>query len=452
MRVIDGTSAAKTGSFRKLHYECLCVVTILGKTLESSYDAGFTDKVVTGVVLVKRLFMDFCSDKLSSAVASLFFWWLALSSVDAQSQSSEESTLPNNRVPTISEYAPESSLQVKKTLLTSASLPVIDIHGHFGIRLKGNSESLDKYVELMDRNNIRLSVSLDARLGDEERHLDFLKHHAHRFLVFCHIDFVGDGQVDQPATHACNQPDFARKVCLQLESAKTKGILGLKFFKSFGLRYKNLDGSLIRIDDPRFDPIWKCCAKLKMPVLIHTADPAAFFEPITAKNERYEELLRHPNWSFHGDAFPSRQELLIARNNVIRKHPQTTFIGAHMGGNPEDLTQVGQWLEAFPNLFVEFSSRIAELGRQPFSARKFFLKYQDRILFGTDGPWPEERLSYYWRFLETQDEYFRYSEKRPQPQGLWRIYGLNLPEPVLKKIYSNNALNLLPDAKIRFSK
>ena len=142
--------------------------------------------------------------------------------VVAQSKSAEESATPVDQVPTISEYAPETSLRVKKTLLTAASLPVIDIHGHFGIRLKGNSESLDKYVELMDRNSIRLSVSLDARLGDEERHLDFLKNHANRFLVFCHIDFVGSGQVDQPATHACNQPGFARQVCLQLESAKKR--------------------------------------------------------------------------------------------------------------------------------------------------------------------------------------------------------------------------------------
>lgn len=359
--------------------------------------------------------------------------------------------LSRQQTPTIADFDPASMLQVKQTPLTSAAHGVIDIHGHFGMRLKGNSESLQQYVDIMDRHNIRLSVSLDARLGDEERHLDFLQPFSDRFLVFCHIDFIGAGNSDDPATHACNGPDFVRKVCLQLASARKKGIVGLKFFKSFGLRYRNTDGSLIRIDDPRFDPIWKTCADLNMPVLIHTGDPAAFFEPINEKNERYEELLRHPDWSFHGQDFPERNELLDARNNVIRKHPQTIFIGAHLGGNPEDLAAVADWLQRLPNFYVEFSSRIAELGRQPFTAREFFLQYQDRILFGTDGPWPEERLTYYWRFLETHDEYFRYSEKRPPPQGLWRIYGLKLPDDVLKKVYFENAVKLLPAAKAKYA-
>ena len=355
-------------------------------------------------------------------------------------------------VPTIAEYSPESMLRSPRTLLKSAEFGVIDIHGHFGMRLKGNKESLQKYVEVMDRNSIRLSVSLDARLGDEEQHLSFLEEHLERFIVFCHIDFIGEGRPGKPETHACNRTDFVRRVCLQLEAAQKKGIAGLKFFKSFGLRFRNTDGSLIQIDDRRFDPIWQCCARLNMPILIHTGDPAAFFEPVNPKNERFEELFRHPNWSFFGDEFPSRIELLEARNNVIGRHPETKFIGAHLAGNPEDLATVAKWLERYPNLFVEFSSRIAELGRQPFTARKFFLKYPDRILFGTDGPWPEERLTYYWRFLQTQDEYFRYSEKRPQPQGMWRIYGLDLPKETLKKIYYENALRLLPRARESYLK
>ena len=356
----------------------------------------------------------------------------------------------SERIPTISEYAPESMLRARKTLLQQAAFGVIDIHGHFGRRLKGSQEGLEKYVDLMNRHQIRLSVSLDATLGNEEQHLDYLKPFADRFIVFCHIDFVGSGKRDEPSTHACNQPGFIRNTCLQLEAARKKGIVGLKFFKSFGLGFRNPDGSLIKIDDSRFDPIWKCCARLKMPVLIHTGDPAAFFEPINPKNERYEELLRHPDWSFHGKDYPSRQALLQARNRVIKKHPNTVFIGAHMGGNPEDLNEVGRWLDELPNLFVEFSSRIAELGRQPYTAKEFFLRYQDKILFGTDGPWPEERLTYYWRFLETRDEHFRYSEKRPQPQGLWRIHGLGLPRDVLQKVYFQNALKLLPELSRRY--
>ena len=207
---------------------------------------------------------------------------------------------------------------------------------------------------------------------------------------------------------------------------------------------------MIKIDDPRFDPIWETCGELKLPIIIHTGDPAAFFDPITPRNERFEELFRHPGWSFHGDQFPSRSELLDARNRVIKKHRHTQFIGAHMGGNPEDLKTVSQWLDEYPNLVVEISSRIGELGRQPRTARRFIMKYQDRVLFGTDGPWPEQRLHYYWRFLETEDEYFPYAEKEPQPQGQWFIYGINLPDEVLEKIYFKNALRLLPDFETQY--
>ena len=183
---------------------------------------------------------------------------------------------------------------------------------------------------------------------------------------------------------------------------------------------------------------------------MHTSDPAAFFKPIDANNERWEELSRHPDWSFYGDKFPARQELLEARNRVIKRHPKTTFIGAHFASSSEDLATLSKWMDEYPNLVVEFASRINELGRQPYTARKFFIKYQDRILFGTDGPWPELRLSYYWRFLETYDENFPYSEKSPAPQGMWRIYGIGLPDEVLKKIYHENALRIIPGIEEAF--
>jgi predicted TIM-barrel fold metal-dependent hydrolase len=177
---------------------------------------------------------------------------------------------------------------------------------------------------------------------------------------------------------------------------------------------------------------------------MHTADPSAFFEPIDATNERYEELSRHPDWAFPIDKFPTRASLHSARNRVIAKHPDTIFIAAHFGNDAEDLKETALWLDTYPNMYVELASRIAELGRQPYTARKFFLKYQDRILFGTDGPWPEERLRLYWRFLETEDEYFPYSEKEFPPQGFWNIYGLFLPDEVLSKIYRENLLRILP--------
>jgi predicted TIM-barrel fold metal-dependent hydrolase len=186
---------------------------------------------------------------------------------------------------------------------------------------------------------------------------------------------------------------------------------------------------------------------LGLPIILHTADPVAFFKQIDKTNERWEELSRHPDWSFYGEQFPSREELLAARNRVIARHPKTIFIGAHVANNSEDLAVVGRWLDEYPNLYVEFASRIGEMGRQPYTSRKFIIKYADRVLFGTDGPWPERRIRLYWRFLETQDEYFPYSEKEFPPQGLWNIYGLYLPDPVLRKVYHENAARIIPGVK-----
>jgi predicted TIM-barrel fold metal-dependent hydrolase len=213
--------------------------------------------------------------------------------------------------------------------------------------------------------------------------------------------------------------------------------------------YRNPDGSLIAIDDPRFDPIWAACGRLGLPVIMHTADPSAFFEPIDATNERYEELSRHPDWHFPQDKFPSRAELHAARNRLFARHRETQFIAAHLGNDGEDLAEAGQLLDEHPNVVVEFASRISELGRQPYSARRFLMRYQDRILFGTDGPWPETRYRYYWRFLETWDEYFPYSEKPFPPQGFWRIYGVALPDSVLEKIYWRNAARVIPGMQQR---
>lgn len=354
---------------------------------------------------------------------------------------------------TIEEFEPRSMLKnIRLTELSGAKFPAIDIHTHCGFRLRGSKEGLDEFVQLMDRQNVAMCISLDARLGDtvKEHQSYLLEKYPDRFAVFVHLDWVGDGKRDEPRTWDCHREDFARRIARQLEAAKEQGICGLKIFKRFGLNYKNPNGSLIKIDDSRWDPIWEKCGQLGLPIIMHTGDPAAFFEPIDKFNERYEELTRHPDWSFHGDQFPSRAELLAARNRVIAKHPNTTFIGAHMAGNPEDLSQVSEWLDQYPNLVVETASRIAELGRQPYTARDFLIKYQDRVLFGTDGPWPETRVNYYWRFFETKDEYFPYSEKSPPPQGLWQIYGVELPEPVLRKLYFENALRVIPSLRTKY--
>lgn len=354
----------------------------------------------------------------------------------------------------LSRFRPRSNLRVQQTLLTRAKFPVVDIHTHFRYRLKHSPEQLDEFVKLMDRNNIAVCVSLDGKLGDDfDEHAKYLwTKYPDRFLIFANVDWMGGGQPDDPASWDCQREDFARRTTMALGEARRKGASGLKLFKQFGLGYRNPDGSLIKIDDPRWDPIWQKCGELGLPVIIHTADPAAFFRPIDETNERWEELHRHPEWSFPADKFPSRDELLEARNRVIRRHPRTIFIGAHMANNAEDLATVAGWLKEFPNLYVEFASRIGELGRQPYTARRFILDHADRVLFGTDGPWPEARIRLYWRFLETFDEYFPYSEKEFPPQGLWNIYGLGLPHDVLSRVYHENAVRILPGLKSKLER
>jgi len=348
-----------------------------------------------------------------------------------------------------------TQLIVPRTNLMRASLPVVDVHTHFFVKGKHDTDQLRQYVSMMDRNNIAVCVSLDATLLKRlDEHCNFLwTEYRDRFVVFGNIDFQGTGQTDRPSTWSCNQPDFVRNTIESIRAAHEAGkISGLKFFKDFGLRYRNADGSLIAIDDPRWDPIWTVCGELGLPVILHTADPGAFFEPVTSSNERYFELQVHPDWSFANPEFPKRSELHAARNRMMGKHLKTTFIAAHFGNDAEDLNELSGWLDKYPNLFIEFASRINELGRQPYTARRFIEKYQDRILFGTDGPWPEARLRLYWRFLESWDEYFEYSEKQPPPQGNWHIYGLGLDKGILEKIYSRNAARIIPGVRERLLK
>jgi predicted TIM-barrel fold metal-dependent hydrolase len=350
-------------------------------------------------------------------------------------------------------FRPRAMLKVEEHDLGRARFPVVDVHTHFRHRLHHSPEQLDEFVRLMDRHNIAICVSLDGKLGDLlEEHCQYLwTKYPDRFLVFANLDWQGQGQDDDPASWDCQRPEFARRVARQLAEAKQRGVSGLKLYKSFGLGYRNPDGSLIAIDDPRWDPIWQACGRLGLPIIIHTADPAAFFLAIDETNERWEELYRHPEWSFPPDKYPSRESLLEARNRVIARHPGTTFIAAHFANNPEDLKTVASWLDRYPNLYVEPASRIGELGRQPYTARRFFLKYAERILFGTDGPWPETRIRLYWRFLETYDEYFPYSEKPFPPQGLWNIYGIGLPDRVLRKVYYQNAMRVIPGVRSKLN-
>ena len=240
-----------------------------------------------------------------------------------------------------------------------------------------------------------------------------------------------------------------------IERAHRNGARGLKILKTLGLylRENITSGTLVKVDDPRFDPMWDACGQLKIPVAIHVSDPIAFFTPTDRFNERYEELNNHPDWSFYGKDFPGNTELIAARNRMIARHPSTQFVTLHVGNFSEDLKNVGESLDRLPNMFVDIAARVGELGRQPITARKFFDKYQDRILFGTDATphgdeYPQQVFNdqlyeIYYRFLETNDEYFDYAPAKIPPQGRWRIYGIDLPESILRKVYYENAARLL---------
>jgi predicted TIM-barrel fold metal-dependent hydrolase len=351
-------------------------------------------------------------------------------------------------------FRPRPALRVEEHLLEHARFPVVDTHTHFKIRSMLEPEQLDAFVAVMDRNHIAVCASIDGGWGDalDDHTRTLWARYRDRFVVFANIDWRGQGRADAPATWDCQRPEFPQLAARMLADAKNRGASGLKIFKDFGLGYRNADGSFIRIDDERWDPIWRACGDLGLPVLIHTADPSAFFAPIDERNERWEELHRRPEWSFHDARFPRRDDLHAARNRVVARHPRTIFIAAHLANDGEDLKTLGEWLDDFPNLHVDLASRISELGRQPYTARRFLTRYADRVLFATDGPWREARLRLYWRFLETLDEHFPYAENDFPPQGLWNIYGVGLDDEVLRKIYQGNAARLIPGVRERLSR
>lgn len=354
---------------------------------------------------------------------------------------------PPSRRLYLDEFRPRSELKVPEHILTEAKFPCVNVHTHPG-RL--SPEQIDEMVAVMDEANIAVSVSLDGRLGPDFRthYHQLTKRHPGRFVVFARMDYQGDGDPERPETWAVNQPDFGPRTAQQLTEAVRIGASGLKLTKALGLYLRDAEGRLIKPDDPRFDPVWQRAGELGIPVLWHCSDPIAFFRKIDEHNERWEELYRHPEWSFHGADFPDHQELIDARNRVIARHPRTTFICAHMADIPEDLAKLGRYLDTWPNMYVEIAARVAELGRQPYTARRFFLKYPDRILFGTDGVPPLSELIPHWRFLETWDEYFPYEDNPFPPQGFWNIYGIGLPDEVLRKLYYQNANRLIPGVDV----
>ena len=338
------------------------------------------------------------------------------------------------------DFEPKSMLHVAEHRVERAKFPVIDVHQHVndsydwpGVAKKNPAD----VVKLMDQLNIRKMIILTGQWGDKlQGVLDrMVKPYPDRFQVYTQVDW---SRIDEP--------NFGEAMAEQIRDSVKRGARGLKVMKDLGLGVKDKTGKLITVDDPRLDPIWAECGKLRIPVSIHVGDPEAFFHPIDRFNERYAELNRYPDWSFCcPPKFPTFEEILAARDRVLARHPKTTFILLHVGHWPENLDFVDATLRRFPNTYVELGAREAELGRQPRRAREFFLKNADRIMFGTDMD-PEVPLyQNYFRWLETADEYFDYFGF--PGQGFFKIYGVELPDNVLKKVYSENAERVMRQFK-----
>lgn len=332
-----------------------------------------------------------------------------------------------------------------------ARFPVIDAHNH----LWAAWETVDKVVQIMNAvgvacycdltANVRLQWAGGGYVIGPGRIADFFEktvaRHPHRFYGFTTATLA------QPLTEPLltDYSAFVEETVAVLRDHVARGARGLKVLKELGLHYRDGDGNLVCVDDERLAPIWDEAGRLGVPVLIHQSDPCGFFEPVTPDNEHYDSLKKYPAWSFADPKFPRKAELLQRRDRLVRRHPGTTFMLPHVANYPEHLAYVGDLLDRNPNVFVDFSARCDELGRQPYSTREFLIRYQDRVYFGTDMPVSPEMYRFYFRFLETRDEYII----PPDYDGTfgrhrWRVHCLGLPDAVLRKIYFENALALVP--------
>lgn len=338
----------------------------------------------------------------------------------------------------LKDFKPQSMLHVPVHNVYRARFPVIDVHNHVNDARSPSRERIPpaQVVALMDACNIQKIVILTGRWGqDLQRVVDeMVKPYPDRFIVFTQLDWTN-----------LDAPDFGQQMARQIEDAVARGARGLKVTKELGLRVRYKSGKLLTVDDPVLDPIWAECGRLGIPVAIHVTDPVAFFRPLDNTNERFEELIDNPDWLFYGPQFPSKESILDARHRMFAKHPNTTFISLHVGNWPEDLDYVSEMLNRHPNVMVEFGARQAELGRQPRRALRFFVEYPDRILFGTDATPSEDMYRNYLRWLETGDEYFDYWGS-PE-EGRWKIYGMDLPDDVLEKVYHRNAERIFSQFK-----
>jgi len=380
----------------------------------------------------------------------------AVLAITAAGQENQQPSSSGQRLD-LTDYEPKSMLQVRETRVERARFPVVDTHTHISFSAKSENGielapernylgTAEELLAVMERKNLRAMVNLTGGFdnGLVGAVTKYDKAFPGRFYTFT-----------EPSYSKFLEPNYPRLQADAIERAHGAGARGLKILKTLGLylRENITSGKLVKIDDPRFDPMWDACGQLNMPVAIHVSDPIAFFTPTDRFNERYEELNNHPDWSFYGHDFPSNAELLEARNRVFARHPKTQFVVLHVGNFAENLANVSENLDRFSNMFVDIGARIGELGRQPRTSRKFFDRYQDRILFGTDATphgdeFPQQVFNdklyeIYFRFLETGDEYFDYAPAKVPPQGRWRIYGIELPEPILHKVYNQNAARQL---------
>ena len=326
-------------------------------------------------------------------------------------------------------YNPPSTLVVTGHKVTKAKFPFIDVHNH---QFDMPDKDLGILIKEMDKLNMKVMVNLSGQSGDRiSRSVTNIRdHYPKRFIVFANVEFNRVGEAG-----------WGEKAAKQLEEDVKNGANGLKIYKNLGFSVTDVDGKRVKVDDPRLDAVWKKAGELKIPVLIHTADPKSFWDPMDANNERWLELSTHPNRKKDATNPAPWDTLMAEQHRLFRKHRNTTFIAAHFGWYPNDLQKLGQLLDEMPNVVVEFGAVIAELGRQPRAAKQFFTKYQDRILFGKDS-WVPEEYATYFRVLETEDEYFPYHKKY---HAFWAMYGMGLPDDILKKVYYKNALRIIPN-------
>jgi uncharacterized protein len=346
-----------------------------------------------------------------------------------------EGKQPEFPPPSIRDYKPRSTLVVPQHPVPRAKFPVVDMHGHpFAGPGPVTPEAYEAIVKTMEGQNLQLMVNVSGTSGDRlKQMLEVIRTSPYpdRMVVFTTINFrdpIG--------------PGFGVRTAKQIEEDVKNGAKGLgEIMKNFGLTAKKTDGTRLKLDDPELDPIWEACARLRIPVHIHTADPAEFFEPIDFQNERWLELSLYPDRRYSDRSrFPSFEQLMAERDSLFARHPQTHFIVAHMGWHANDLARLGAMFDRMPNLSTEVGAVLYDIGRQPRAAHEFFLKYQDRIMFGKDAYQPDE-YPYYWRVFETNDEYFDYYRDY---HAFWKIYGIGLPDTVLRKLYYQNAMKLTP--------